>query len=540
MDLLSLGKEPISPDQPTGSDVRYDPEFDTLQAEIDKLFSPSAANRTDWKIVSDISINILSTKSKDLLVACYLAVSQIHINQISGLADGLTLMHDMVKLYWDALFPPKKRMRGRIGAIEFWIEKTESALESITTSKTNDRWEEINSALAGLDLFFKEALPDPPLLTPIEREVRRISEQSGGQEKPQTAQQDTDAPVITKPPVTAIPETVANDFKQLAQNQENKDSENKVSDRDAKKITQSGFQQIRQAASLIFDENPLDASSYRYRRITAWAKVSSLPPTNGDKTQIPPPPPHEFQAILDLRTNKSWQFLLRSAEHKISQFVFWFDLNRFVAESLMNLGEEYISAHKVVCDETAFLLHRLKGLDRLTFSDGTPFADPETRQWINNISLGKGNSVEQMPMVDSAQASGIEDQMSATIQEAQDLVKKMKTVEAVGLIHSELKHSHSQKESLLWRMALCRIILGSDKTEMAVPHLELIIQDIDDFQLEAWDPGLALSALMIVRAGYSSFTENQFKDNALVKNKALEILNRIAKIDPVAAMRIDK
>jgi type VI secretion system protein VasJ len=121
MDLLSLGKDPISPDQPTGSDVRYDPEFESLQAEVDKLFSPSAVDRTDWKKVNDISIDILSTKSKDLLVACYLAVSQAHINQISGLADGLTIINDMVTVYWDALFPPKKRMRGRLGAIEFWI-----------------------------------------------------------------------------------------------------------------------------------------------------------------------------------------------------------------------------------------------------------------------------------------------------------------------------------------------------------------------------------------------------------------------------------
>lgn len=536
MDLLSLGKDPISPDQSAGSDVRYDPEFDSLQAEIDKLFSPSAVDRTDWKKVSDISINILSTKSKDILVACYLAVSRIHINQISGLADGLTIMHDMVSLYWDALFPPKKRMRGRIGAIEFWIEKTESALESITTSNANDRWEEINLALAGLDSFFKEALTEPPLLTPIEREVRRISEQSGGQENPPAEQREKETPAASKPPapVAAKPDTVTNDFKQPLQSPENRDSENKASDKDAKKIIQAGFQQIRQAASLIFDDNPLDAYSYRYRRINAWAKVSSLPPTNGDKTQIPPPPPHELQAILDLRTNKSWQFLLRSAEHKISQFIFWFDLNRFVAESLMNLGEEYISAHKVVCDETAFLLHRLKGLDRLAFSDGTPFADPETRQWISTISLGGESSVEQMPMVGSGQASDIEDQMSATIKEAQDLAAKMKTVEAVGLIHSSLQNCLSQKESLLWRMALCRILIGSDKKEMAVPHLELIVQDIDNFQLEAWDPRLALSALMIVRAGYSSFTENQSK------NKALEILNRIAKIDPVTAMRIAK
>ena len=43
MDLLSLGKEPISADQPTGSDVRYEPEFEELQAEIDKMSNPAAS-----------------------------------------------------------------------------------------------------------------------------------------------------------------------------------------------------------------------------------------------------------------------------------------------------------------------------------------------------------------------------------------------------------------------------------------------------------------------------------------------------------------
>jgi hypothetical protein len=28
MDLLTLGKDPIRPDEPAGSDVRYEPEFD--------------------------------------------------------------------------------------------------------------------------------------------------------------------------------------------------------------------------------------------------------------------------------------------------------------------------------------------------------------------------------------------------------------------------------------------------------------------------------------------------------------------------------
>ena len=84
MDLATLGKDPINEDQPTGSDVRYEPEFDELQAEIDKLSVPSASGELNWERVSDLSAKILSEKSKDLLVASYLAVSQLYINKAEG------------------------------------------------------------------------------------------------------------------------------------------------------------------------------------------------------------------------------------------------------------------------------------------------------------------------------------------------------------------------------------------------------------------------------------------------------------------------
>lgn len=545
MNFLALGNEPISPDQPAGSDVRYEPEFDLLQAEIDKLSSPSAAVATDWKKVQDVSVKILSEKSKDLFVACCLAVSQIHIRRIDGLADGLSIMHDMVTQHWDQMFPPKKRMRGRQGAIEFWIEKTESALEGITAQGTGgNKWEEIRQHLEGLTSFLKEALPEPPLFTPIERQVRRLSEEAGNTEKPLSTapapegipgdktipSKQPDAPSESAPPPEARP--VSSSAAALKPVEEPKKG---IPENDPRKIIQQGLKSFRQAAILLFEENPKDASSYRYRRIEAWAKVAGLPPVIGDKTQVPPPPPHELKTVMDLRTNKSWQFLLRAAEQKVSQYIFWLDLNRFVSESLINLGEAFINAHNVVSDETAFLLYRLKGLDRLAFSDGMPFADPETRQWIENLSLGEGvDPVGPIPLAGSGQDSEIADKMSATINKAQDLIKKMQTAEAVGLIHEEFSHCVSQKESLLWRMALCRILLGSDKKSLVLPHLELMIHDVDQYRLEAWEPKLALDALLIVWSGFSALSDDQSK------NKAAEILTRIAKINPVEAIRIGK
>lgn len=538
MDLLALGKESVSPDQPAGFDVRYDPEFDLLQAEIDKLSSPSALDGTDWKKVHDISVRILSEKSKDLFVACCLAVSRIHLYQIDGLADGLTILHDMVTTHWEMLFPPKKRMRGRLGAIEFWIEKTESALEPIQSGLATERWEEIKSSLHGLDLFFKKELPDPPLLTPIERQVNRLHEPTGSKqppnaERPRKTADDSAASTVKN---TSSGESAAVSkpgSRESVVRKPANDSDNGESEKDARKIVQKGFHHIRQAASLIFEENPKDASAYRLRRIEAWARVSALPPTIAEKTQIPPPPPHEIQNIADLRTNRSWQFLLRAAEHKVSQFIFWFDLNRMVAEALINLGEEYIGAHKVVCDETAFLFHRMKGLDRLAFSDGTPFADPDTRQWIANFSISDArNPSTPIAVGGSAQDSEFADQMAATMKTAQDFVNKMLPIEAVSLIQSELFNCRSKKESLLWRMAICRVILSSDNKSMVLPHLELMTKDIDQHHLELWDPELALNVLKTVWSGYAGFSDNQFKD------KASEILVRIAKIDPAEAMRI--
>jgi type VI secretion system protein VasJ len=66
MEIDSLGKDPIQPDQPAGSDVRYEPEYEQLQAEIDKLSSPSASGGIDWKKVNDLAVSILDKKCKDL------------------------------------------------------------------------------------------------------------------------------------------------------------------------------------------------------------------------------------------------------------------------------------------------------------------------------------------------------------------------------------------------------------------------------------------------------------------------------------------
>jgi type VI secretion system protein VasJ len=531
MQVSRLGKDPIQPDQPAGSDVRYEPEYEQLQAEIDKLSLPSASGGIDWKKVSDLAASILANKSKDLLVASYFAVGQVQMRRLDGLADGLTIIRDLIDQYWDGLFPPKKRMRGRVGALEWWIEKTESALKGITNDPVApEKLEAINTTLAQIDTLLKQHLPEPLLLRPIRRALETIPLLSEAKPEPEAAPTG-ERPQPSSPPK---PETVT-ERETPKVTPAPTEPETLVTEKDAQKIITSGLQKLRQAAAFLLEKDPTNAMAYRFRRIGAWSVVSKLPPESNGQTQIPPPPPQVRQELIELKDTAHWSALITSAEQRVSQFLFWFDVHRYVSEALVNLGNDYQSAHEAVCQETACFLYRLPGLVDLAFSDGTPFADSETRRWLKGIASGADTALSDgVQIPESGRGEREKGDMADTIEKARSLARKNKLLDAVQLLQAELKNCFSQKDALMWRLALCRLLIGSKRTDMALPHLDLILKDIEAYRLEHWDPRLALEGLKVVWSGYSNHTDKALRRNAEA------VLSQIAKLDPAEALKISK
>lgn len=545
MDFSLLGKTPISAEAPTGSDVRYDPDFEALQAEIDKLASPSATDGIDWNKVNTRAARILSEKSKDLLVASYLAVSQIHVDQLSGMAVGVTVFRDLLTNYWDNLFPPKKRMRGRLGAIQFWVEKTDAALGGMSPAADMETLELIRQTLTELDALFKEHLPDPPPLHSIHRRIKALIEQAaknaqsgdgaaaeafappGDGAAAEALEKKKSPPTQMSPSPPSPPSPGASPADAEAGSLE--------SEQDAQKQANAGFQTIRNAGAFLFEKNPKNPDAYRFRRMAAWAKISSLPPANEGKTQIPPPSAQEIKTLEDLKADNNWQVLLQTAEQKLSRYIFWFDLGRLASESLLYLGPGYQRAHQAVCDETAFFLHRIPGLEALAFSDGLPFADPETREWLRQIAMGSASErTGDISFETDARAAPGSDSMAEIIEKAKSLSRQKQTMEAVGLIREQLQGCRSEKSGLLWRMALCQILLGSEFKNLAVPHLEQVVTDIDHYRVEAWEPAVALKGLALAWSGFRSLSGNRFRQ------RADELLGRISRLDPAEALRLSR
>lgn len=524
MDTLTLGKEPISPDQPAGSDVRYEPEFEQLQAEIDKLSSPSASETMDWRRVDKLASEILASKAKDLLVASYLAVAQIHTAGIDGFGVGLCVYRDLLEQFWEDLFPKKKRMRGRIAAIDWWLEKSDAALVSLNVSPLPaERIEGFRQDIQQIDTLLRQYLEEAPSLRPLERFLESVPIQVEKKEAAETPSGREGAATGAPAPPKAESSSQASAAPAAP--------EEIASAGDAQKVLDAALASMRRAGAYLLQDNLANAQGYRWRRIASWAIIDVLPAATDGQTIVPPPDAGIRNVLEELREKGNWEALAESAEQRVPEFIFWLDLNRFVAEALSGLGDSYQEALDALCQETAVFVHRLAGVESLSFSDGTPFADADTQQWLRRIGLGGGAG-----MAESVAAGGPEDgsDMAEAMAKAQKLAKKKKLAEAVSLLQEGLRSSFSKKQQLLWRLRLAQLLLNAKKPHLALPHLESVLQDIDRHELEQWDPDLALKGLKMVWTGFC------VRSDEAGKEQATGILNRIAKLAPAEALRLAK
>jgi type VI secretion system protein VasJ len=524
MDLSELGRLPVSLDKPTGSDIRYDPAFDELQTEVDKLSSPALAGTVNWEKVSRFASDILMHKSKDLLVAGYLAVALIYTRGNDGFAMGLKMYLDLMERFWDELFPSSIRMRGRVRSIEWWVEKAEVALKNTgELSFFPEQRALIKERLNKLEIFLAEHLENAPSLAAVKDFINGVPEvftEAGRDDAALHAMSELQEEALS----AQLPELERDEIAQLISSHQ--EADNTLSE---------GLNKIRDAAFYLFQRDPTGPHAYRLTRKAAWYGVEELPPAVNGRTRIPPPSALEKNLLFDLRNRSDAEALLKAAEARLPQYIFWIDLNRLSAEALSRLGNRYEKGRVALCQETAFLLHRLPGLDELSFSDGTPFATPETRQWLEGILFRDTTTVPLSSVLsDRAGEEEMEVAMGKNIEEIHLLIRKGKLIEAMEETQHKLRDSFSKRERLLWRLAISKMLVDIGKPKLALPHIEQIMIDIEIHGLEIYDPAMAMNGFKLAWHALEAQTEQKFKD------RATDVLHRIGRLDIPEMVRLAK
>ncbi|MHC1697154.1 MAG: type VI secretion system protein TssA [Geobacteraceae bacterium] len=527
MDLSGLGRHPISTDKPAGVDIRYDPAFDELQTEVDKLSSPAAAGSVNWEKVCRFASEILMNRSKDLIAAGYLAVSLIYRRCNDGFALGLSLYLELLEHFWEDLHPPKHRARGRIRAIEWWAEKTETALkQQKELSFSPVQLDLIRNNLSRLEILLTERFENAPSLVGISEFLNGFSTEKGDVSLSESRMHPGPDPEEETP----VNQTGTEEFTSGTGTA----ARSIVSNHEAENALQEGLNKIREASFYLWQQDLAVSIAYRMTRKAAWSSVEELPPTVNGKTRILPPTIVEKNLLFELRNKGDAEALLKAAEARIAQYIFWLDLNRCSAEALSRLGTRFEKAHNAVCQETAFLLHRLPGLEDLTFSDGTPFATPETKQWLESI-VCRGSSPSKIPLsISEAPLVEMEESIGKRIDEIQMMLRKGQLVEAMENVQEKLRASSSRREKLHWRLALSRMLVDIGKAKLAIPHINQILMDLDRHELEEYEPSLAMTGLRLAWFALDAQTEQKFKD------RATDVLHRIGRVDMPEMVRLAK
>jgi type VI secretion system protein ImpA len=104
--------EPIPGPHSCGINLRHQPEYDTLREarrEDDESLPTGVwqadLKRADWIAVERQALDILSHKSKDMMVAAWLGEAWLHRHGFAGLSAGLTLLANLCERFSDKLHP---------------------------------------------------------------------------------------------------------------------------------------------------------------------------------------------------------------------------------------------------------------------------------------------------------------------------------------------------------------------------------------------------------------------------------------------------
>lgn len=513
----ALGVQAVNSECPAGKNVRYEDVFEELQSEIDKLASPAGRDSFEWKTVAGLSSTILKDFSKDILVASYLSVSLINLEGAKGLDAASDIYLGILENYWETLFPPKKRMRGRISAVQWWVENIEKAIKSeINLKITPEAAKSTLDRFKRIDKFLQEHIEIEISLLPLIRQIENIllenkpagniqGEVSGG-EKPGKINQIKGVDDIAGISIASAKEAI--------------------------KSMTPFFQKIKQAAKVVRGEELQNPQPYRWLRFAIWESVKHLPLDVDGVTKIPPPSHQIINHIKALKSEENWSGVINASESALfnSRNIFLLDLNFFTAGALLKLGKKYEPALRVTCRETEHFVERLPGLENLAFSDGSPFASDEAREWLGQL---RGLGTRNVEVDVSVEVSNGEKAVLDEIEKATAMAKEKEEIyEAVAHLQNKINSSLSMKEAMILRLGLVHILMAEKNEKVVTPHIELILNDVLEYRLNRWEPELALKSLKIV---YRAFTNHSDK---AYKKKTDEVLRMIAGINTVEAMRL--
>ncbi|MBX8606587.1 type VI secretion system protein TssA [Pseudomonas cichorii] len=498
---LELVNHPVSEQCPEGEDIRFSSEFEAIEGELSKVYAMQGSVQVDWLKVRELSEHILRKCSKDLRVAVWLTWALYQCESFPGLLAGINLLHHLCTHRWHVLYP--RKLRTRTAALDWLVPRLEQVLvENVSVTTQLPLFQKLVEGLEELDSLLASCLGDEaPLLLPVRRRLAVM------------VQRAVESKADTENLVVQVKQVAARIFKSDVTIENEKDAYK------ALKIQQESAQKL---CAWWLRQKATDIRALRLSRTVFWLSVDKVPDCNVMQiTALHGLSADKLNAYAERFQQGHYADLVVDVEASLALTPFWFDGQRLVWECLRALKAE--SAMREVEILLALFLERLPGVCDLKFQDGSPFADDDTHNWINEQVMPH----LQVETVDDApEESVVQPEWDVVLEEALSILRGDGLKSAVQMLKQKLQSAQSQRERFYWQFALAKLCYSARKYELARSQLEIMDQYLQDSGFHAWEPELSLKVLHTLNSCYECLPQNN-----VVRERKDEIYRRLCHLD---------
>ncbi|VVP58980.1 hypothetical protein PS870_05946 [Pseudomonas fluorescens] len=495
--------QPVSDDSRVGEDPGYDDDFQRMREEVNKL------SGADTERVIQLAEKLLTHTCKDLRVGTYYLWARLHKDGEAGLAEGLTLLAALLERYAAQVLPARPNSRKM--ALE-WLASSK-VLDSLSLypEVVRSEAEATVAALAWLEQGL-EAWPQDqrPALGALYGALSARLARSGGVNA-LVPQHSASHELNVQNTQTAVPSAMVI--------------------KSGRDLLDSG----RVLAGYLREQPQGWLAAHRLMKSLRWDTLHQAPPLAANGHTRLESPRGEYRAQLQrLYLQQSWTELLDLAERMYAEAVnhFWLDLQWYLYQALSKQTSPQNDWADIVKRDLGMFIERLPGLELLNWSDGTPFADQTTRDWITqHVS---GNRAQQwLPEPKVVVSTGHAEILSL---EGEALaLADSDGVEAALAWLAARPDAQTGRQRWLLRLLMARVAEQYAKSDLAMHLLGELDASAQHHALAAWEPELNFEVKARLLKLLRLKAQRNDTDKPTLARRTEVLLAALVAIDPVRA-----
>lgn len=488
--------QPLPDPNNAEGDPRDGEIYTDLSTEVSKLASLTSDSLPNWARIEQLGADYLTNQSKDYLVSSWLAEAWTQRHDFEGVIAGLSLLSGLTERFWDSAIPPAKRLRGRRNAIAWWTDQVTAWIEkqSDVTIEAHIS-EQLLAAAHKLDALLAQNDPDGSSLLLLMNHIKRLPVQQAPSPSADAAESsalraDAHAPVPTTDASestdssTSIPSSPAANQNSAAGVATFTAPSGKIeinSPEDLANILRPVQSFVSHIGPALFTFDHLNPLSIQLTRFASRASISELPPVKNGITTIAPPPISILDAFEKISQSKNAEGMIEFCESRLREYPFWFDLDYQSVRGFAMMGPGSQPMRQAIIDLLITFLARLPDVAHFSFTDGTPFASPETLAWIHQCHQERSGNKEQ-------------DALSEIEGHARARVSEGKIDEAFDLLQTFIASDSSRRNQFKARLTMIEMALSHSPKADFLPMIEPLVESCVAQNLDEWEPALSARA----------------------------------------------